>query len=177
MAIEPRTQADKNKLERALSSLAREDPTFRTHLSTQTGQLLINGMGELHLEIIRDRLLREFNVEANVGEPRVSYKESIASPATVEETFRQEVEGRGQFARVRILFEPDRTAEGIKFYNEVPGDVLPVHFARAVERTLKESVAGPLFGFPLVHVKAILLEAAEASFRRSLDANRPNFFD
>ena len=159
MAIEPRTQADKNKLDEALGALAREDPTFKVSLSQQTGQLLISGMGELHLEIIRDRLLREFRVDANVGEPRVSYRESIRTAATVRETFDQEAEGRGQFARVELRFEPDRAAPGVVFENRVPHDRLPMHFVRAVERALTEGATGPLYGFPLIGVRAVLLGA------------------
>ena len=159
MAIEPRTQADKNRLDQALGALAREDPTFRVNVSQQTGQLLINGMGELHLEIIRDRLLREFHVDANMGEPRVSYRESIKAPVTVEETFDQEAEGRGQFAQVKLRFEPDRTVPGTAFENRMSHDQLPVHFVRAVERALTEGATGPLYGFPLIGIRAVLLGA------------------
>ena len=159
MAIEPRTQVDKKKLDRALAKLAREDPTFRTQMSPQTGQLLISGMGELHLDIIKDRLLREFNVEASVGEPRVSYRESLRSPITIRETFEREAEGRGQFARVCILFEPDRTAQAVEFENGAEPGSLANHFVRAVERALKESVSGVLYGFPLINLRAVLLEA------------------
>ena len=159
MAIEPRTQADKNKLDQALETLAREDPTFRSALSAQTGQLLISGMGELHLEIIRDRLLREFNVDANVGAPRVSYRESIKSPVTVRETFDQEAEGRGQFARVQLLFEQDRSSQGVAFESRVGPDRLPAHLAKAVERSLKAGATGPLYGYSLMNIKAVLLDA------------------
>jgi len=159
MAIEPRTQADKKKLDDALAELAREDPTFRVSISQQTGQLLVSGMGELHLEIIRDRLLREFNVDANTGEPRVSYRESIGSPVTVETTFDQEAEGRGQFAMVQMRFEPARTAQAIEFENLAPTDALASHFVRAVERSLREGATGVLYGFPLINVKAVLLSA------------------
>jgi len=159
MAIEPKSQSEKNKLNAALETLAREDPTFRVGVSQQTGQLLIHGMGELHLEIIRDRLEREFNVRANVGEPRVSYKESIRRPVTVEETFDQEAEGRGQFARVQLRFEPDRSAQGVEFENRVLPDRLPPHLARAVERSLREGGTGPLYGFPLINIRAVLLDA------------------
>ncbi len=158
MAIEPRTQADRKKLDEALDELAREDPTFRQAVDNQTGQLLISGMGELHLEIIRDRLLREFNVEARVGEPRVSYREGLQEPVTVEETFHREVESRPQFARVVIRFEP-APGEGLQFANAVPKDVLPLHMAHAVETALTSNASGPLYGFPLIDVKATLLEA------------------
>ncbi|KPK57998.1 MAG: elongation factor G, partial [Planctomycetes bacterium SM23_32] len=160
MAIEPRTQADKRKLDDALESLAREDPTFRRAVDSQTGQLLISGMGELHLDIIRDRLLREFSVDARVGEPRVSYREGLKSAITIEETFQKEIEGRGQFARVVIGFEPAPCGSNLEFANQVPKDVLPLHFARAVERTLTQgSVGGVLYGFPLINLRATLMEA------------------
>ena len=159
MAIEPKTQADKEKLDEALEELAREDPTFRSEVSAQTGQLLVSGMGELHLDIIRDRLLREFNVDANVGEPRVSYRESIESAVTVEETFDQEAEGRGQYAWVKMRFEPAQVPHGIEFKNEVDKDDLPLHFARAIELSLPQGATGPLYGYPLINVRAILLDA------------------
>ncbi|MFW5915633.1 MAG: elongation factor G, partial [Planctomycetota bacterium] len=159
MAIEPHSQAEKDKLDEALDELAREDPTFRAEVSQQTGQLLISGMGELHLDIIRDRLLREFNVDANVGEPRVSYRESLKEEVTVTETFDKEADGRGQFARVRMRFEPIDSPEGIEFDNQVSKDTLPLHFARAIERSLPQGATGPLFGYPLINVRAVLLDA------------------
>ncbi len=158
MAIEPKTQAERSKLDEALQTLAREDPTFCQTLDSQTGQLLISGMGELHLDIIRDRLLREFNVDARVGPPRVSYRESIKSPITVDETFEREMEGHGQFARVVIAFEPAPGASGLEFENRAPKEVLAHHFARAVERALTQSASGPLYGFPLINMKATLLD-------------------
>ncbi|MFO7957466.1 MAG: elongation factor G [Candidatus Brocadiia bacterium] len=158
MAIEPKTQADRKKLDEALEELAREDPTFAQRVDQQTGQLLISGMGELHLDIIRDRLLREFNVEARVGEPRVSYRESLEEKVTVEETFRKEIEARTQFARVVLRFEP-APRQGLLFENEVPKDVLPLNLAHAVETALTQNASGPLYGFPLIDVKATLLEA------------------
>ena len=160
MAIEPRTQADKKRLDNALDSLAREDPTFKTHMDAQTGQLLISGMGELHLEIIKDRVLREYNVDANVGEPRVSYRESLKQPVTVEGTFDQEADGRGQFARVVLAFDPFDCGEAIRFENRTPHDVIPNHFVRAIERALTESAAsGTLYGFSLINVRATLTHA------------------
>jgi elongation factor G len=161
MAIEPRTQADKKKLDDALARLALEDPTFRRALDAQTGQLLISGMGELHLDIIRDRLLREFNVDARIGEPRVSYREGLRQPVKVEEVFQKEVEGRGQYARLVIEFQPSPCGSALEFENRVPKEVLPQHFARAVQRVLTQSASGGvLYGFPLINVKAVLLEAS-----------------
>ena len=158
MAIEPRTQADRKKLDQALEELAREDPTFHQGVDSQTGQLLISGMGELHLDIIRDRLLREFNVEARIGEPRVSYRESLKEAVTVEETFQKEMEGNAQFARVEVHFEPNR-GQGLVFRNEVPKEQLPLPMAHAVEETLTTAPSGPLYGFPLIDVTATLLRA------------------
>ncbi|MHC4481561.1 MAG: EF-Tu/IF-2/RF-3 family GTPase, partial [Planctomycetota bacterium] len=160
MAIEPRTQAEKKKLDKALDALAREDPTFRRTIDSQTGQMLISGMGELHLDIIRDRLLREFTVDARIGEPRVSYRESLQEPITIEETFQRETEGHGQFARVVIEFAQAPCGSALEFENRVPKDVLSLHFARAVQRALTQSASGVLYGFPLINVKAVLLNAS-----------------
>jgi len=158
MAIEPKTQAERKKLDEALEELAREDPTFRQTVDQQTGQLIISGMGELHLDIIRDRLLREFNVEARVGEPRVSYRESLKEAVTIDETFRREIEAKVQAARVVLRFEP-APGEGLSFRNQVPKRVLPLNLAHAVETALTQNASGPLYGFPLIDVKATLLEA------------------
>lgn len=159
MAIEPKTQADRKKLDEALNTLAREDPTFRTEVSKQTGQLLVSGMGELHLDIIRDRLMREFNVDANVGEPRVSYRESLREAVTVEAEFDRQAEGRGQYALVRMRFEPAKSPEGVEFVSQVDKDEIPPHFVRAVERAFQGGVTGPLYGYPLIDVRAILIGA------------------
>jgi len=159
MAIEPRTQAEKKKLDAALERLAREDPTFLQSVDPNTGQLLVSGMGELHLEVIRDRLLREFNVDANVGKPRVSYRESLKNTITIEETFQREMEGHGQFARVTIKFEPVTCEAHIEFVNATTKDVLANHFVRAVQRSLTQACSGALFGFPLINIRATLLDA------------------
>jgi elongation factor G len=159
MAIEPRTQAERKRLDDSLARLAREDPTFRQAVNQQTGQLVISGMGELHLDIIRDRLLREFNVDARVGEPRVSYRESLLNAVTIEQTFQKEVEGRGQFARVAIAFAPAPCGSALQFENRVSRQVLPPHFARVVEHALTQNSSGSLYGFPLINVKSTLLDA------------------
>ncbi len=159
MAIEPKTQAEKGRLDEALEKLGREDPTFNAGIDKQTGQLIISGMGELHLEIIRDRLLREFNVDANVGEPRVSYRESIRLPITVDAVFNRETDGRGQYASVKMRFEPDKESPHVTFVNEVDPDDCPSHFVRAVERAFRGAVSGPIFGYPLIYIRATLLEA------------------
>jgi len=160
MAIEPKSQAERQRLDDALERLAREDPTFRRSVDVNTGQLLISGMGELHLDIVRDRLLREFNVAARVGEPRVSYRESLRAPVTIEEVFQREADGHGQYARVVILFEPSHEDLGLHFESRVQKGVIPDHFVRAVQRTLMQAASGPLYGFPLIHVRAVLLDAS-----------------
>ncbi|MHC4109198.1 MAG: elongation factor G, partial [Planctomycetota bacterium] len=160
MAIEPRTQADRKRLDQSLEKLAREDPTFLRTVDAQTGQLLISGMGELHLDIIRDRLLREFRVDARVGEPRVSYRESLKRPITIEETFQKELEGHGQFARVVIEFEGFPCGSTLEFENRVSKDVVPHHFVRAVQRALTQSSSGVLYGFPLINIKAALIDGS-----------------
>ncbi len=159
MAIEPKTQAEKGKLDEALEKLAREDPTFQAGIDKQTGQLLVSGMGELHLDIIKDRLLREYNVGANVGEPQVSYRESIREPVEVDSVFDSERDGRGHYARVKMRFEPDNDIQGVEFVNEVNPKVCPPHFVRAVESSFTGMVPGPIFGYPLIHFKAVLVDA------------------
>ncbi len=159
MAIEPKTQTEKGKLDEALEKLGREDPTFNAGTDKQTGQLLISGMGELHLDIIKDRLLREFNVHANVGEPRVSYRETIKSEKTVEAVFNMEMDGRGQYAKVKMSFRPDKDSQGVNFVNEVDSDSLSPHFAKSVERAFRGVVSGPIFGYPLIYIDAVLIDA------------------
>ena len=160
MAIEPKTQADREDLDDALEKLAREDPTFTSRVDPQTGQLLISGMGELHLDIIRDRLLREFNVEANVGEPRVSYRESIKEPVEVTETFDREIEGKRQFARVTLRFEPHQTREPVEFESRLEENQVPKRFVNAVRESLTEgATGGVLYGYPLINVRCVLLDA------------------
>jgi elongation factor G len=159
MAIEPRTQADKDKLHEALEEMALEDPTFRYKTDPDTGQLIISGMGELHLDIIRDRLLRTFKVAANVGPPRVSYRESLAAPARIDYTFTQPATGQPQFARVVLEFVPDADVSGIAFTNACPEDRLPRHIVHAIETTVRNSVGtGGMFGFPLIRLAIRLVD-------------------
>ena len=160
MAIEPKTQADRDDLDEALENLAREDPTFTSSEDPETGQLLIRGMGELHLDIIRDRLLREFNVQANVGEPRVSYRESIKEPVEVNEVFDREIEGREQFAEVTMRFEQEDSGEPVTFESEVEDEDIPARFVNAVRQSLTEgATGGMLYGYPLINVHATLVDA------------------
>ena len=159
MAIEPKTQAERKNLHQALEKLAREDPTFRQSMDKQTGQLLVSGMGELHLEIIRDRLLRELRVDARVGEPRVSYRESLKRAVTIDETFQREVGGHGQYARVVSLFEPAPCGHALEFECRVDKGTLSDHLVRAVRRALTQASSGILYGFPLINIRAVLLDA------------------
>lgn len=156
-AVEPKTDAEENKLSEALYKLAQEDPTFRYKVDPETNQMIIAGMGELHLEILFDRLKREFKVEANMGRPQVAYRETLAEPVEVEEKFVKQTGGRGQYAHVCIRFEPLPRGKGFEFIDETKGGVIPREFIPAVQKGLEESLAsGPLGGFPIVDVRAVL---------------------
>ena len=157
LAIEPKTKAGQGKLGEALAKLAEEDPTFRAHTNQETGQTIIAGMGELHLEIIVDRLLREFHVEANVGAPQVAYKETITKPADVDSKYAKQSGGRGQYAHCKVKFEPmDANAEETyKFVSSVVGGAIPKEYIPAVGEGIEEAMkAGILGGFPVVGVSA-----------------------
>ncbi len=157
VAIEAQTRQDLDKLGVCLSKLAEEDPTFTFETNDETGQTLIAGMGELHLEIICDRLLREFGVSAVVGKPQVAYKESILAPVSGEGRFVRQTGGRGQYGHVKIKLEPLGRGQGFEFENAIRGGVVPQEFIPAVEAGIKEALAsGSLIGYPLVDVKAIL---------------------
>lgn len=156
-AVEPKTDAEENKLSEALYKLAQEDPTFRYKVDPETNQMIIAGMGELHLEILFDRLKREFRVEANMGRPQVAYRETLAEPIEIEEKFVKQTGGRGQYAHVCIRFEPLPRGSGFEFVDEVKGGVIPREFIPAVQKGLEESLAsGPLGGFPIVDIRAVL---------------------
>jgi len=157
VAIEPQTRDDFDKLSDSLRKLAEEDPTFTFNTDEETGQTLISGMGELHLEIICDRLLREFGVKATVGKPQVAYKESILEPVAGEGRFVRQTGGRGQYGHVKIRLEPLGRGEGFEFVNAITGGVIPGEFVPAVEAGIKEALeSGFLIGYPLVDVRAIL---------------------
>jgi len=161
VAIEPKTKADQDKLGLALSKLAEEDPTFRTHTDEETGQTIIAGMGELHLEIIVDRLRREFKVEANVGKPQVAYKETIRKPAKVEGKFIRQSGGRGQYGHVWIEFEPLERGQGFVFENHIVGGVVPKEYVPAVQAGLEEAMQnGLLAGYPVIDLKAKLVDGS-----------------
>jgi elongation factor G len=140
-----------------LYKLAQEDPTFRYRVDPETNQMIISGMGELHLEILFDRLKREFKVEANMGRPQVAYRETLAEPVEVEEKFVKQTGGRGQYAHVCLRFEPLPRGSGFEFVDETKGGVIPREFIPAVQKGLEESLAsGPLGGFPIVDIRAVL---------------------
>ncbi len=161
LAIEPKTKADQDKLGVALSRLGEEDPTFRVATDVETGQTIISGMGELHLEIIVDRLKREFKVDANVGKPQVAYRETITKAVDVEGKFVRQSGGRGQFGHVRLKVEPMDRSSGFEFINAVVGGVIPREYIPAVQKGIEESMrSGPLTGFPIVDIKVTLYDGS-----------------
>ena len=157
VAIEPKTKAGQEKMGIALSKLAEEDPTFRTYTNKETGQTIIAGMGELHLEIIVDRLLREFKVEANVGAPQVSYKETIRKAVDQETKYARQSGGKGQYGHVKIHVEPNEPGKGYEFSNEITGGVIPKEYIPAVDAGIQGAMqAGVLAGYPVEDVKVHL---------------------
>ncbi|CAM3479932.1 elongation factor G [Hydrogenibacillus schlegelii] len=161
IAIEPKTKADQDKLGLALAKLAEEDPTFRTWTDPETGQTIIAGMGELHLEIIVDRLRREFKVEANVGAPQVAYKETFRKAAKVEGKYIRQTGGRGQYGHVWIEFEPLERGAGFVFENKIVGGVVPKEYVPAVQAGIEEAMQnGVLAGYPLIDIKATLFDGS-----------------
>ncbi len=158
IAIEPKTKADQDKLVNALQRLAEEDPTFRVRVDDQTGQTLLSGMGELHLEVLVDRMQREFGVQAHIGRHQVSYRETITRKSLAEVRFVRQTGGRGQYAHVVVEFEPQPRGKGFEFVDKVVGGAVPKQFIPAVEQGIRESLEnGPLGGYPIVDVKATLL--------------------
>ncbi len=161
VAIEPKTKAGQEKMAVALQKLAEEDPTFKTYTDMETGQTIIAGMGELHLEIIVDRLLREFRVEANVGKPQVSYKETIRKAATVDTRYVRQTGGKGQFAHVKLMIEPNEPGKGYEFVNKVTGGAIPKEFIPCVDQGIQGAMlSGVLAGYQVVDVKATLLDGS-----------------
>ena len=158
IAVEPKTKADQDKLVNALQRLAEEDPTFRVRVDDQTGQTLLSGMGELHLEVLVDRMQREFGVQAHVGRHQVSYRETITSKRTVETRFVRQTGGRGQYAHVIVEFEPLERGKGFEFVDKVAGGAIPKEYIPAVGQGIRESMEnGPLGGYSLVDIKATLV--------------------
>ena len=161
VAIEPKTKAGQEKMGIALQKLAEEDPTFKTYTDEETGQTIIAGMGELHLEIIVDRLLREFKVEANVGKPQVSYKETIRKPATVDTRYSRQTGGKGQFAHVKLTIEPNEPGKGYEFINKVTGGAIPKEYIPAVDQGIQGAMqSGVLAGYEMVDIKATLFDGS-----------------
>ena len=161
VAIEPKTKAGQEKMAIALQKLAEEDPTFKTYTDEETGQTIIAGMGELHLEIIVDRLLREFKVEANVGKPQVSYKETITKAVTVDTRYARQTGGKGQFAHVKLMVEPNEPGKGYEFVNKVTGGAIPKEFIPCVDQGIQGAMlSGVLAGYQVVDVKATLLDGS-----------------
>ncbi len=161
VAIEPKTKADQEKLSLSLSKIAEEDPTFKVKVDEETGQTIISGMGELHLEIIVDRLLREFKVDANVGKPQVSYRETVEKSAEAEGRYVRQTGGRGQYGHVVIELEGQSTGEGYQFVNKITGGAIPKEFVPAVDRGIQEATeVGVLAGYPVVDVKVTLKDGS-----------------
>ena len=161
VAIEPKTKAGQEKMGIALTKLAEEDPTFRTWTDEETGQTIIAGMGELHLEIIVDRLLREFKVEANVGEPQVAYKETIRRSADVDMKYARQSGGKGQYGHVKIIVEPNESGKGYEFINKIVGGAIPKEYIEPVNQGIQGAMqAGVLAGYPVVDVKVTLYDGS-----------------
>ncbi|USQ14021.1 elongation factor G [Legionella lytica] len=161
VAVEPRTKADQEKMGVALGKLAQEDPSFRVHTDEESGQTIIEGMGELHLEIIVDRMKREFNVEANVGKPQVAYRETIKQAVEQEGKFVRQSGGRGQFGHVWIKIEPQEPGKGYEFINEIVGGVIPKEYIPAVDKGIQEQMQnGVIAGYPVVDVKVTLFDGS-----------------
>ena len=163
VAVEPRSKADQEKMGIALGKLAQEDPSFRVKTDEETGQTIISGMGELHLDIIVDRMRREFSVEANIGKPQVAYREAIRNTSEIEGKFVRQSGGRGQYGHVWVKFEPgeDESAEGLEFVNEIVGGIVPREYIPAVQKGIEEQMQnGVLAGYPLLGLKATLYDGS-----------------
>jgi elongation factor G len=173
VAVEPKTKADQEKMGIALSKLAAEDPSFRVRTDEESGQTIISGMGELHLEIIVDRMKREFNVEANVGAPQVAYRETIRKTIEQEGKFVRQSGGRGQYGHVWLRLEPKEPGTGYEFVNAIVGGVVPKEYVAPVDKGIQEQMQnGVIAGFPVVDVKVTLfdgsyheVDSSEAAFK------------
>jgi len=161
VAVEPKTKVDQEKMGIALNRLAQEDPSFRVHTDEESGQTIISGMGELHLEIIVDRMKREFKVEANVGKPQVAYRETIRSSVEQEGKFVRQSGGRGQYGHVWLKIEPNETGKGYEFINAIVGGVIPREYIPAVDKGIQEQLQnGVIAGYPVVDVKVTLFDGS-----------------
>ena len=161
VAVEPKTKADQEKMGIALNRLAQEDPSFRVKTDEETNQTIISGMGELHLEILVDRMRREFGVEANVGAPQVAYREAIKKPVEIEGKFVKQSGGKGQYGHVWLKMEPNEPGKGFEFIDAIKGGSVPREFIPAVEKGLRETLpAGVVAGYPVVDVKVTLFDGS-----------------
>jgi elongation factor G len=189
VAVEPKSKADQEKMSTALQRLAQEDPSFRVAVDAESGQTVIKGMGELHLEILVDRMKREFKVDANVGAPQVAYRETITQRAEIDYTHKKQTGGSGQYARIKLVFEPLPAGSGYQFESSVIGGTVPREYIPGVEKGLNASKeTGVIAGFPVIDFKATLIDgayhdvdssvlafeiAARAAFREGLPKARP----
>ncbi len=161
IAIEPNTKADQEKMGMALGRLMSEDPSFRVKTDEESGQTIISGMGELHLDILVDRMKREFKVEANIGQPQVAYRETISQPTEIDYTHKKQTGGTGQFARVKFRIDPNETGTGNEFKSEIVGGSVPKEYLPGVEKGLQSVwTSGVLIGFPMVDIKVTLYDGA-----------------
>jgi elongation factor G len=161
VAVEPKTKADQEKMGMALGKLAQEDPTFKVHTDPDSGQTIISGMGELHLEIIVDRMMREYKVEANVGKPQVAYRETVRKHSEAEGKYIRQTGGRGQYGHVKIYLDPQEPGKGYEFVNEIVGGVVPKEYIKPVDQGIQEALeGGVLAGYPMVDVKATLFDGS-----------------
>jgi elongation factor G len=161
VAVEPKTKMDQEKMGMALNRLAQEDPSFRVRSDEESGQTIISGMGELHLEVLVERMKREFGVEANVGAPQVAYREAIRKPVEVEGKFVKQSGGRGQYGHVWLKVEPNETGKGFEFVDAIKGGSVPREFIPAVKKGLEDTLPnGVLAGFPVVDVKVTLFDGS-----------------
>jgi elongation factor G len=161
IAVEPKTKADQEKMGLALARLAAEDPSFRVKTDEESGQTIISGMGELHLDIIVDRMKREFKVEANIGAPQVAYREAITRTVEHDYTHKKQSGGSGQFARIKFRIEPNEAGKGFEFDSEVVGGNVPKEYVPGVKKGVESVMgAGPVIGFPIVDVKFVLTDGA-----------------
>jgi len=161
VAVEPKTKGDQEKMGLSLAKLAQEDPTFKVHTDPDSGQTIISGMGELHLEIIIDRMMREFSVEANVGKPQVAYRETIRRPAEAEGKYIRQTGGRGQYGHAKIRIEPVEPGKGYEFVNEIVGGSVPREYIKPIDQGIREAMeGGVLAGYEMVDLKATLFDGS-----------------
>ena len=173
-AVEPKTKSDQEKLGVALGKLAQEDPSFRVKTDEESGQTIISGMGELHLEIIIDRLKREFSVDANVGKPQVAYRETLNGTVEQEHKYSKQTGGRGQYGHVYLRIEPQERGEGFEFVDQIKGGVVPREYIPAVEKGVVEAMeSGIVAGYPVIDLKVTLydgsyheVDSSEHAFKR-----------